>query len=233
MELSAADIALRDQAMRWAKANRKAIAAELCEPHPSEEKPVSVFMAGSPGAGKTEASIALIKKFGGHVVRIDPDELRARLPGYDGKNAALFQGAVSTLVSRVLDVAFNQEQSFVLDGTLTNLERSDENIQRALKKQRFVQILYVYQDPLQAWEFVQAREEADKRHVPVDEFISQYFRARTVVHELKQRRGSSIQIDLLVKNIDGADRVYHDNIDRIDGYVPEKYDPERLRRLLD
>jgi hypothetical protein len=50
-------------------------------------------MAGSPGAGKTESSIALIESLSGPdtVLRIDIDDLRKEFRTYDGKNSSLFQ----------------------------------------------------------------------------------------------------------------------------------------------
>ncbi len=49
-------------AIVFAKANRTRIARELSCVHtyPGESQPVSIFMAGSPGAGKTEVSKVLI-----------------------------------------------------------------------------------------------------------------------------------------------------------------------------
>lgn len=52
--------------------------------------PVSLFMAGSPGAGKTEISKRLIEKFSNKPVRIDADEIRELIPGYTGANSYLF-----------------------------------------------------------------------------------------------------------------------------------------------
>ncbi len=62
----------------------------ICPPQPH---PISVFMAGSPGAGKTEFSKNLIKKFGVQVVRIDADEIRDFIPHYDKRNSSAVQGA--------------------------------------------------------------------------------------------------------------------------------------------
>ena len=82
-------------------------------------------MAGSPGAGKTEASIALLERrefSESRILRIDPDELHKEFEEYRGDNSWIFQGAVSILVEKVLDLAFKQKQSFLLDGTLSNYE---------------------------------------------------------------------------------------------------------------
>jgi AAA+ superfamily predicted ATPase len=67
-----------DAALEYARAHKKTIAKRLANPvvYPPEECPVSIFMAGSPGAGKTETSKALIDEIGGTILRIDPDELR-------------------------------------------------------------------------------------------------------------------------------------------------------------
>ena len=139
---------------------------------------------------------------------------------------------MSTLVDRVLDNAFKQGQTFLLDGTLTHLDIVRDNISRSLKHGRAVQILYVYQEPKQAWEFVQVREELDGRHIPAKEFIQQYFAARKVVNNLKAEFGKDIRVDLLLKNIDGTNRTYHDNVDQIDGHIPEKYQVENLQKIL-
>lgn len=83
-----------DEAKAFARKNKRRIAKELTEPavHPVEKDPVAVFMAGSPGAGKTEASRELIAKFevqGHKVLCIDPDELRCYFDAYDGTNSYL------------------------------------------------------------------------------------------------------------------------------------------------
>ena len=93
-------------------------------------------MAGSPGAGKTEASKALIEDFHESILRIDADELRKEFDEYDGRNAWLFQAAASVLVEKIHDIALKQGQSFVLDSTLARLEKAAQNIDRSLRKRR-------------------------------------------------------------------------------------------------
>lgn len=213
-------------AVAFAKANRKAIAKRLTDPacFPAEADPVSVFMAGSPGAGKTEAALELLATIEGPpVLRIDPDELRSEFPGYSGGNSWLFQGAVSILVERILDHAFKQKQSFLLDGTLASFEVARKNVQRSLDNGRVVQVLYVYQQPMQAWEFVKRREAADGRVIRPADFVHQYFAARDVVNRLKAEFGRALRVDLLVKNLDGTSRRYHAGIENIDHHVPEKF----------
>ena len=152
---------IKSTASQFAKANKKRIAKRITdlEKFPSEKDPVSVFMAGSPGAGKTEASIQLLKWFDNNsnrakdksgVIRIDADDLRAEFEDYNGANSDLFQYATSILVDRIHDAVLKQSQSFILDGTLSSYDKAEKNISRSIDKSRAVQILYVYQTPQQA-----------------------------------------------------------------------------------
>jgi UDP-N-acetylglucosamine kinase len=232
--LTPLELELQENALAFARANKKVIAARFCDPdtYAPEQEPVSVFMAGSPGAGKTEASIELIEKIGTPVIRIDPDELRSECPGYRGDNAWLFQGAVSILVNRIHDLALEQSQSFLLDGTLSNYEQAEKNINRSLRKKRTVQLLYVYQEPRLAWDFVQKREAAEGRRIKLEDFIDQYFAAREVVNKLKERFGKEIKVDLLLKNNDNSRMLYQAGVDRIDHHIPEKYNRQQVEQLL-
>lgn len=235
MPLSPDEQRIQDAAVEFAKANRKAIARRLTDPatHPPEAEPVSVFMAGSPGAGKTEASVELIARFTGWpILRIDPDELREEFPGYAGSNAWLFQSAVARIVDAVLDQAFHRDQSFVLDGTFASYEVARKNVQRSLDKRRRVQILYVYQEPMLAWSFVQAREAAEGRRIEPAHFIDQYFGAREVVNRLKAELGGAVHVDLLMKNNDNSHRFYQAGVDRIDSHIPERVSRTELEHQL-
>lgn len=228
------DAKVEAAALEFAKANKKAIAKKLTDlnVYPAEADPVSVFMAGSPGAGKTESSLGLLKQFKNPIIRIDADALRAECPGYNGANAWLFQRATATLVSRIHDMALDQKQSFLLDGTFSNYERSYENIERSLSRKRTVQILFVYQEPHLAWQFVQAREAAEGRRIPGDRFIAQYFDSREAVNRVKKAFGAAVRVDLLLKNIDNSTRTYHANVDLIDHHIPEKYSRAEVEKIV-
>lgn len=230
-----ADAQLAAEAVQFARDHRKAIARDRTDPErfPPESEPVSVFMAGSPGAGKTEASIELVERFPGwQIIRIDPDELRELFPGYNGSNAWIFQPAVARVVYAILDRAFSQGQSFVLDGTLASYEVAKGNVDRSLAKGRQIQILYVYQDPMLAWGFVQAREAAEGRRIRPEHFVEQYFGAREVVNRLKREYGSNLRVDLLMKNNDNSNRFYRAGVDQIDHHIPERANRAELERTL-
>lgn len=227
--------AIRDAALERANGTKKVRCKELTDTqiYPPEKEPVSVFMAGSPGAGKTESAKEIIaeleKKSGGSkILRIDPDDLRSEFEGYNGTNSWLFQGATSVYVDRMHDLALKNGQSFILDGTLSNLERARLNVTRSLKRKRKVQIWYVYQSPFLAWEFVQAREAKEGRRILPERFIDQYFAARDVVNALKTEFGADIKVDLLIKPSDASPKTVHQGVDRIDTHVPERFTRAQL-----
>lgn len=222
------------KAIDFAKSNKKLIAKRRTDKNIflPEEYPISVFMAGSPGAGKTESARHLIERVAGdnNILCIDADDLRNEFSSYNGKNSSWFQYPTSIIADKMQDLALVNSQSFVFDGTLTNFERAEENISRSLnpKYKRDVFIVYVYQDPIQAWKFVKEREKKDGRFVPEEAFVEQYFTARDNVNRLKQIFGGRIQVDLVVKNIDGTDFKYKENITLVDSHVKEIYSKDKL-----
>jgi glutaredoxin-related protein len=121
--------ALEQAALEFARANKKKIAREITDRkrYLSESNPVSVFMAGSPGAGKTEFSkryLSLLQENSGYeILRIDPDDYRSRIPGYTGNNSWLVQSAATIITEKVFDLALEQKQSFLLDGTFADWGR--------------------------------------------------------------------------------------------------------------
>lgn len=223
-----------EAATLFAKANKKRIAKDFTNPavYLPEKNPVSVFMAGCAGAGKTEAACELIEQLAAdssvQTMRIDPDDLRPHFEGYCGINSWMFQYAASILVDKIHDMALDQCQSFVLDGTLSNFGKADQNIARSLKKERQCVVMYVYQKPLLAWRFVQAREKLEGRRIPPEVFVEQFFQTRDVVNALKRKYGKRIQVNLLVKNTDASLQSYEEDVDLIDDHLHEGYDREGL-----
>lgn len=231
-----------EQAFEFAKRNKKRIADELTDLALFEPDlvPVSIFMAGSPGAGKTEFSknlIILIEEDTKHrIVRIDPDDIRSLIPGYAGGNSYLFQRAVSVIVEKIHDVALHNKQTFVFDGTFSNYEKATENIRRSLKRGRKVTIYYVYQQPKIAWRFTQAREVSEGRNIPKTAFIEKFLGARDVVRRIRLEFGDEVVINLAKKDLDNF--AIENTIEitskggSIDDFLPETYTKEELEKLL-
>nr|WP_300313296.1 zeta toxin family protein [Halomonas sp.] len=240
----ASDEEIIANAVAYAKQHKQRIARERTslEDYPPEERPVSIFMAGSPGAGKTEISkeyVAAIEEVRAegmdglsNVLRIDPDDLREELPGYTGANSWLFQRAVSTLVARIHDLMLKQRQSFILDGTFASYKVARENVARSLDKERDVQIYFVYQEPTLAWQFVCSREKVEGRNIPIDSFICQFLDVQDVARRIKQEFGQQVGLDMIIKNNDGTNQRWETDVESIDDYLPERYTREQLEDLL-
>ena len=139
---------------------------------------------------------------------------------------------MSYATKKLIDLALERKQSFLLDGTLSNFDIAKSNVERCLKKGRFVQILYVYQNPMLAWSFVKAREEAEGRRIRPEHFVEQYFAARDVVNRLKLEFGKDVHVDLLLKHIDNSGRLYKAGVDKIDYHIPEKHTRSELMSML-
>ncbi|MHC8407456.1 zeta toxin family protein [Pseudomonas sp. TMB3-21] len=127
-----------------------------------------------------------------------------------------------------------QRQSFLLDGTLSNLAVAKQNVERSLRHNRLVAVVYVFQEPLLAWEFVKARELTEGRSIPKAEFVRQLFAAKEAVLELKRTYRLQIRIDVIVKNTDGTNRIVELDADagKIDALVTIRYSQDKLNQIL-
>ncbi len=220
---------------QYVAANWKRISQQITESFHLETNPVSIFMAGSPGAGKTETSKQLLRN-AGHILRIDADELREHFKecGYNGKNSHLFQKATTKLVHKIHDAALKKGISFLLDGTFASESMAKQNIERSLKRGRIVFVVFVYQAPSIAWDFVLNREEVEGRRIRPEDFAKKFCASREVANKMKEKFQGKIDLMLLSKNIDGTNKFYKKSVERIDDHIPEKYSEEQiLKEILD
>lgn len=151
---------------------------------------------------------------------------------YFDKEEEIKNNAIFYAKKHKKSIAVENNQSFLFDGTFSNLDKAKQNIQRSLQKERFVQIIYVYQDPLLAWAFVRKREQKDGRVIPKEAFVNQYFLARENVNTLKKVFGEYIKVTIIVKNIDGTDVDYWEDVSVIDNHIPEKYNRNTLELMV-
>ena len=200
--------------------------------HSPDQKPGSIFMAGSPGAGKTEFSKNLIKELGDGVVRIDPDEVRALLPQYNGKNASLFQSPVNIGVDDLFFFALKNRQNFILDGTLAFFEKARNNILKCLETREYVEIYYLFQDPSIAWKFTQDREVEEGRRIDKEVFIRAFIASKENVQKLKSEFGEKIRLNLVVKDYNNDIGKTKLDVEQIDIHLEKFYSIEELRELI-
>ncbi len=227
---------LKEESIKFIKNNKKLLIDKFINPmvYFGVANPATIFMAGSPGAGKTETARELIKKFNTPIVNIDADEIRNLIPGYNGANSDDVQGASALGVEKLYDHVLNKKLDAIVDGTLANYDVANRNIKRALLKSRKVAIFYVYQEPVLAWRFTKAREALEGRSVPLNVFVDAFFKSRDNANLLKKEFGSQIELYLIVKDLNNDQDFSKSefNINNIDNYLKNAYTKESLIELL-
>ncbi len=230
---------LEQQAIDFIKKNKKILIEKFAslDNYASVSDPLTFFMAGSPGAGKTEYSKGFIESLeieqpGIKIVRIDPDEIRKIIPGYTGGNSWEVQRAASFGVEPLLDHVLHKNLNFVLDGTFSNYEKSKKNIERCLKYKRRVGIIYIYLKPEVAWAFTKKREKLEGRPIPKDAFINDFFLAQENVQKIKNQFGTDVHVTLVIKNHEGSVEKTPFEIDKIDSYIEKKYTKRELEDII-
>ena len=199
---------------------------------PSQKDPVSIFMACSPGAGKTEFCKNFIKETKVKVVRIDADDVREIIPQYTGRNSNQVQKAAALGVEKHYDYVLAKNKSCILDGTFAKFDIVSKNVERSIKRGRMVSIFYIYQNPLLAWRFTKAREALEGRRVPKVMFLDAFFNAKKNAEEIKKLYGDTVRLFLIERDAETNRYVFHHDIENIDQYLEIPYTKSALRSLL-
>ena len=223
----------------WVKKNHNFLIEKFCstEEFPPVENPFTIFMAGSPGAGKTEFSKSFIDVHQEEnnkikIVRVDADEVRCTIPFYNGKNSYLIQGAASLGVEKIFDHVRHKSQNCILDGTLSNYDVAKKNIENSISRNRKVSIFYLYQNPLIAWQFTMKREKVEGRNIPKQSFIDALFNAKNNVQRLKMDYGKNLELHIVIQNFENKAEKTYFNVNSIDSYVKMDYNSDSLKKEL-
>lgn len=231
------DKSVSQKATEWVRANKKRIIEHFASDDvcPASEEPFSIFMAGSPGAGKTESSIAIVEminKRGDSIVRIDPDEIRKLIPQYTGSNTDVVKGASFLAVEKLYDYVLKTGKNMILDSTFTPYDKIEGNVRRSVAKGRTTIIIYIDQDPLVAWHFTKEREKVEGRSIPRDFFIRTLFESRENVRKIKEVYGNRVLLRVIQKDYLKQTQRFIEDVQFIDDVVRIKYSVEDLRERL-
>ncbi|MBT3249286.1 MAG: AAA family ATPase [Candidatus Pacebacteria bacterium] len=232
---------MNKDAIAYVKKNHKKIVSDICnlKIFSPSKNPFTLFMAGSPGSGKTEYSKNFLKKLEAEdpsqkILRLDTDELRELLPQYTGDNSDEVQRAATLLFDKTFDYIQKKNINAIIDTTFAS-PRAMQNVERSINRGRRVGIIYLYEDPIRAWEYTKKREKMEGRSVPKDIFINAYFSARQNVNKVKEKFGDRIELNLFEKYDDfNFEKKAKFNIQSLDSHLKERYDRHDLeKKLLD
>ena len=195
----------------------------------SESQPAAFFMAGLPGSGKTEISRNLIKDSGVKLFRIDMDEIAELLPGYTPESADAFRKPATAILSECFSYALHHDISFLLDGTFGS-PQALKNIERSLKHDFRIKIVYALQDPKLAWQFTLAREKIEHRAIRFDGFVEAYYKTITNIKKAKELYAERIAIDIAIKDQENKVGKWLRNVSvqQIDNTTKIEYNKDKL-----
>lgn len=260
IELSEDEKILQEEAIKEIKERKEELIKKfVLDKHPLKLDVISFFMAGSPGSGKTEFSqrypakidkkdkklIKKLQKNGVEIedvdvlfVRIDVDEIREFLSQYKKTNiennikgnAHVIQKAANNGLNIIRDYCFQQNISFLHDGTFGNFDTMKKMIKKSLKAGREVQIFYLYIDPLSAWKFTKAREFLEGRNIIKEKFIEQFFNSKNNVDKIKQEFKKQVKINCVLKNEDGQIIETEFNVVSVDIFLEKYYTKQVIKK---
>lgn len=141
-----------DQIIKWARDHKKRIAKEYLSryDYPGSDAPHAIFMAGLPGAGKTEFAKRLMPQLVVPPLHIDMDEIAEHIENYKPRIAHLFRAGATVILERLYDQAIHRRIEILVDGTFSH-NKSIKNIQRAIDHGYAVRVYFISPDPITAW----------------------------------------------------------------------------------
>lgn len=254
MELTLEDKRVQNQAIDYLKKHKDDLIRNfIIAKNPLRVGFATIFMAGSPGAGKTEfskryMSIATDKKDSELkqwsqklnidiasvdclLIRIDVDEIREFFPQYrktDNKkgmqgNAHIVQKAANKGLNIVRNYCLDNNISFLHDGTFGNYKTMKKIIKQSLRIGRDIHVFYLYLDPLEAWKFTKAREYIEGRNIIKEKFIEQYFNSQENVSKIKEEFEQKVKIHCVLKNKENEVQKIELNLPNLDQFFNRHY----------
>jgi hypothetical protein len=165
----------------------------------------AIFLAGSPGAGKSEFASGLNKLY--KIDVIEADEIRKYCKYYNGKNSDLFKKASLEGVNILMNTVLDKEYSFILDGKFF------EFIDSALEKNYDVEVNFVYRPIEIAKEYTKIVEKNESIKISEDIFYKEFINSINIVNKIKKKyldikvNFYDLHNDLILKDINNLDEV--------------------------
>ncbi len=175
------------QSIKYFNQHKKEFLEQYTNSIEAIEDKTAIFTAGMSGVGKTELAIFFTEQ-NSNLLHIDTDNIREffRPVGYNGQNSPLFQKAASRGFSELFSYALKKEYSLIMDSNFANIEVAIQNIERLLKKEYFIKVIYLYDYPEKCFEYATRRELITHRKVPEEVFIRSNINSYKTVMKMKE-----------------------------------------------
>ncbi len=220
---------------QWVKEHKKEFVNRLIGPYltATGDIPVAFFMAGLPGAGKTEFTKGFIQSTSAKLLRLDMDEIASQIRSYKPQAADQFRKGATILLENAFNTSINKKLNFIMDGTFGG-PKALLNIDRCLKRGYLVKVIYLYQDPKVAWNFTVARERIEHRAINMGGFIDTYFRVLANITALLQETSDHLSVNLVVKDSSNSIREKYNDITirKFDEICKLDYNRDTLRNYI-
>jgi ribosomal protein S8 len=211
----------KDRIDDWARKNKKQIVKEYLSKneYKSFEEPSVIFMAGVPGAGKTEFAKRLIPQLKNKPLHIDMDEIATHIESYKPKIAHLFRSGASIILERLYDRAIKLHIDILMDGTLGH-SKVMQNIERAVEHEGYIaRIYFISQSPLIAWKKTKDRQLIEHREINPVTFVDSYFNLLSNLRDIQYKYGEKVPITVVLKNDDNRLNEIIENVKNINYYT--------------
>lgn len=222
--------------LKWVKKHQKEIVDRIISDANLEpsERPIAIFMAGLPGAGKTELSYGLMKQVSPAPIRIDMDELATMVEGYTPERADEFRAAATRLLNTLFDKVIKKRLDFIMDGTFGS-PKALQNVERVLKRGYMIKVACACQDPKLAWNFTLAREKVEHRAISKKGFLEAYYKTINNLKGLTEKYDEEVSVDIFMKNADNTVGRRLVNVDKtkIDEIMKVIYNKDKLKEYIE
>ena len=219
----------------WLKTHKKAIINQIITSSgaSSDGNLSAIFMAGLPGAGKTEFTKNLIEFSDAKFVCLDMDKIAEQIKGYQPEHADQFREAATLILNEAFSEVLKRKLDFIMDGTFSS-RYAALNVSRTLKHGFNIRIIYIYQDPKIAWEYTLAREKVEHRAIKIDGFINAYFNTISNIQKIIAQNHAIIALDFVTKNPENKVTKWRQNIqlDEFNQIINNNYTKESLKEYI-
>jgi len=187
-----------EKALKYLKENKQKLFNLYFDDKFIHNPKIAIFTAGASGAGKTEYAISRIEKED-FLLHIDTDKIREFFApiGYNGQNADEFQRVASKAVDFLYKESINRGYSIILDTNFANINIATININKALKNNYLIEVVYIYQEIEKCIDFAKKRENITKRKVPKDKIIYTFTNSMITTLKIKQLFKDDILLNLI------------------------------------